>query len=377
MIVHGFGLGRGFFAALVAGLALAACGGSSPGAASPSGSAAAGASASPADFDSLVQAANKEGKVTVFGTYPQSKDVDKIAAALNQRFKTNIQIEAVPMGAPDARNRILGAVDTRTGDGDTVPWFSSEMFPEAVQKNAIAKLDWPAVFGKELPGVADAYNRAFADYRGYSLVFYDSSYALMYNTKQIKLADVPKHWSDLTDPKYRGKFAADPSGFPFNYLVLSPDWGEDKTLALVKGIAANKPLLKTSSSELTASVVRGEVEFAIAGATSALTEKLKGSPVDVAIPDYIPNDPRGMIVSTYAPHPNAARLYIAWAVSDGFPLMQQLYQVDRLGTPTSPMSQIIKDQNPNAKIVGVQTAADIKRSADFIKVAADAMIGVN
>ncbi|MBV8085239.1 MAG: extracellular solute-binding protein [Chloroflexi bacterium] len=366
--------------ALAAGLVMAACGGA---ATAPAGSSSAisaaspAASAAPTDLQSLVQAANKEGKVTVFGTYPQTQTVDKVAAAMNQRFNTNIQIEAVPMGAPDARNRILGAVDTRTGDGDTVPWFSSEMFPEAVQKNAIAKVDWPGIFSKEMPGVTDAYNREFADYRGYALVFYDSSYAFMYNTQQMKLEDVPKHWSDLADPKWRGKFAADPSGFPFNYLVLSPDWGEDKTLALVKGIAANKPLLKTSSSELTASVVRGEVEFAIAGATSAITEKMKGSPVDVAIPDYLPNDSRGMIISTFAPHPNATRLYTAWAVSDGFPLMQQLYGVDRLGTPTSPMSAIIKQQNPDTKVVGVQSAADVKRSADFIKVVADTMIGVN
>ncbi len=373
MIDRFAGLGRTLAAVLVLGAFTAACGG----AAAPSGSSASGApSAAPADFKSIVQAANKEGKVTVFGTYPQTKDVDVVSKAMNDRFKTTIQVEAVPMGAPDARNRILGAADTHAGDGDTVPWFSSEMFPEAVQKNAISKVDWPGMFGTELPGVKDAYDRAFADYRGYSLVFYDSSYAFMYNTQQLKLEDAPKRWSDLTDPKWRGKFAADPSGFPFNYLVLSPDWGEDKTLALVKGIAANKPLLKTSSSELTASVVRGEVQFAIAGATSAITEKMKGSPVDIAIPDYLPNDSRGMIVSAYAPHPNASRLYTAWAVSEGFELMQKLYGVDRLGTPTSPISAVIKQQNPGVKIVAVQSAADVKRSADFIKVAADTMIGV-
>ncbi|MBV8085244.1 MAG: extracellular solute-binding protein [Chloroflexi bacterium] len=368
-------------------LLLAACGGASsgasPAAASPSAAAPAQSGAAPAsaaaagDFQSIVAAANKEGKVTIFGPWPRVEDVQKVQDAFNKRFNTNITLDLNSMDVTTARTRLLTGLNANPGEMDTMVEFSTDMYSDLVKQKALAKVDFPTVFGKDLPGVADAYTTAFPEFQGYYMNFDDSDYVLMYNTKQATLADAPKKISDLADPKFKGKFAADPRGFPFNYLVLSPDWGLDKTTALVKSIAANKPLLKQGGSSIVASVAAGEVPFGIANYSSVAAEQKKGSPLAPIIPDYVPNDPRGITIAANAAHPNAAKLYNAWAVSDAAPLWDQMYQLSRLSESDTTAGKLIKEQNPQAKVVSSNSTADVDSAAKALTTFGDIMRGTS
>src|SRR5207249_1125343 len=103
--------------------------------------------------------------------------------------------------------RMVAEAQGNRFDWDVFPNFGSESLPDLSQRNLLGKVDWPDVFGKELPSIKDANDNVPADFRGFALNFYDGGYAFVYNTERAKAADVPRRWADLGNPEYQGKFA--------------------------------------------------------------------------------------------------------------------------------------------------------------------------
>jgi len=354
-------------------LTLASCGGS---AATTGGSASAAASQPAGSLAQIVDAANKEGSVVIWGQYPLDSDVPKVQEAFNVRFKTNIKIQTVSISAPEAQTRMMAEAQGNRFDWDVFPNFGSESLPDLTDRGILAKVDW-APFQKELPDVSDAAGAVPAEFKGGALNFYDGGYGFFFNRDQMKAADMPKQWTDLADPKYRGKFAASSFGYPFNYLSVSPDWGPTKTEQLVRQVAANKPLLQGSASQLVDIVSRGEVPMGVSDFASILDGIGKSKPIQAVVPDVVPGDHRYTVIAAKAPHPNAARLYAAWEVSEGMKVYLELRQASRFSSPTSPVATLIKQSNPAAKIVYPASLADIKAQAAFLKPAAGILTGTN
>jgi iron(III) transport system substrate-binding protein len=359
-------------------LLLSACGGT----AAPAQSTTAGSSGSAAgggipasDFAGIVSAANREGSLIIWGSYPRDPDVQRVQDAFNKHFNVNVKIQFLSMPIGNAASRLMADSQAGRNDVDFVSQFSTDMIPELVDKGMLAKVDWPGTFAKELPDITEAYNGAYEQFRGYYVNFYDGAYGLVYNTKQIKPQDLPKRWADLAGPAFKGKFYLDARGYPFNYLVLHPDWGPEKTEKLVRDIAANGPSLQGDASQLVDIVARGEAPFGTAVLTSALDGKAHGQPVDVAVLDYLPIDPRVTAVAAKAPHPNAARLFVAWQVTEGMTLYNDLYRLARVSQPGSTLDALVK-QNSSAKIAAAHSIDDVKASAAFLKKTGDILTGV-
>lgn len=369
--------------ALVA-LLLAACG---PGSTSPRGDAssapaapAAGAqtvaAAGPGSLEQLVAAANREGKVVLWASNPEEKDVARVQQAFNDRFQTNVTLEVIPMRAGDARTRIAAEAQGGRHEVDVISQMSTEMVPDLTQRGLLARVDWLGLFGQTLPTVKDAYEAAFPDLRGYYLAFADRVYTVVYNTRQAQRADLPAQWADLANAKYRGKVAYDSRGFPFNYLVLDPDWGTAKTEKLVRDVAANQPLLQPGAPQISDAVSRGETTFGVTSVANILDGKARGEPIDLVLLDYVPVDPFVTVVAEKAPHPNAARLYAAWAVSDGMRVFGDLYAQFRVSQPGNPLEKLMQERTPAPKVVASRSENDLRESSEFLKTAGELLTGM-
>jgi iron(III) transport system substrate-binding protein len=280
------------------------------------------------------------------------------------------------MRAGDARTRIAAEAQGGRHEVDVISQMSTEMVPELKQRGLLAQPDWLGLFAQDLPDVRDAYQAAFPDLRGYYLAFADRVYTVAYNTRQAQRGDAPARWADLADAKYRGKVAYDSRGFPFNYLVLDPDWGTPKTEKLVRDVAANQPLLQPGSPQIADAVVRGETVLGVTSVANVLDGKTRGAPVDLALLDYVPIDPFVTVVAEQAPHPNAARLYAAWAVSDGMRIFGELYANFRVTQPGNPLEKLMQERNPAPKVVAARSEADLQTSSDFLKAAGEILTGM-
>jgi len=144
--------------------------------------------------------------------------------------------------------------------------------------------------------------------------------ALIYNKELVKPADVPRRYEDLADPKWRGKIVmADPSthATTISWLIGLKEEimkSEETWMKFLKGLAANKPMFVASFGPTPAPVESGEKLIAISMPKYIITKA--PAPLGWARVDQpLMGTPRGIALTSSAPHPNAARLFVDYWLS--------------------------------------------------------------
>ena len=176
-----------------------------------------------------------------------------------------------------------------------------------------------------------------ADYRPDALVspkFWPGvtlGWSIAYNTQLVKTA--PKTWMDLIKPEYKDKQIGQvigPSGgttwtrIMFERQVLGEDYWPKQ--------AAVKPRLYPSGAPLSDALVRGEVTIAPLIHNIIYPKKLQGAPVEIVFPpEGIPVTPYASGIPKTAQHPNAARLFLDYMLSEE----GQIFSIKEQGNLTS------------------------------------------
>jgi iron(III) transport system substrate-binding protein len=144
--------------------------------------------------------------------------------------------------------------------------------------------------------------------------------ALIYNKELVKKADVPKRYEDLTDPKWKDKVVMpNPAnhattiswliGLKENVFKSEAEW-----MKFVKGLAANKPMFVASLGPTPAPIESGEKLIGISMPKYIITKA--PAPLDWArVEQPLLGTPRAIAVTSTAPHPNAARLFVDYWLS--------------------------------------------------------------
>lgn len=148
------------------------------------------------------------------------------------------------------------------------------------------------------------------------LPVYVVTYGIVVNTDMVSEADMPKSWKDLTDPKWKGKILSDemtmPGGGQSWFAATLKGLGED----FHRDMAKNDLNYSRQIAERAKRVARGEFAFAIPFNLAEL-ETLKGLPVKGVIPEEgAPYTPISVALIKGAKHPNAARLFMNYLLSE-------------------------------------------------------------
>ena len=143
---------------------------------------------------------------------------------------------------------------------------------------------------------------------------------LIYNKELVKPADVPKRYQDLTDPKWKNKIVmANPAthattiswliGLKENVFKSDAEW-----MKFVKGLAANKPMFVKSFGPTPAPIESGEKLIGISMPKYIITKA--PAPLDWArLSQPLMGTPRAIAVTSTAPHPDAAKVFIDYWLS--------------------------------------------------------------
>ena len=135
--------------------------------------------------------------------------------------------------------------------------------------------------------------------------------SIAYNTQKVSAAEAPRTWKDLLDPKWRGKLVTAHPGYSgviaTHVLALVHLHGWD----YFKALAQNKPMLVQSAVDPGGIVASGERPVAANGGDYTFYQlKKKGNPVEIVFPkEGVPLVVSPSAITTFAPHPNAARLF--------------------------------------------------------------------
>jgi len=144
---------------------------------------------------------------------------------------------------------------------------------------------------------------------------------VMYNPKLVTEAEVERlrNWDGILDPAFKGRISVvEPSigaaAAPLLYIMNNPELGAD----FLKKLKAQKPAIYLNSTLGREAVTSAQQAISIFSQfdSIAMSDFVRGSPVRFLYPnptvEYAGSN-WGILAS--APHPNAARLLIAWIMS--------------------------------------------------------------
>ncbi|WP_405970520.1 extracellular solute-binding protein [Streptomyces sp. NBC_00988] len=168
-----------------------------------------------------------------------------------------------------------------------------------------------------IPGFAMYYPADYLIADGQAAVMTIIPTLLTYNTGLVKGSDVPKDYTDLASPKYKGKLIAyDPrrsvGGLSYYNALLDaygPDW--------LKAVGANTRKYYDSPVSLLQGLSAGEGAITLSSTASSVAGLVaKGAPLKSVEPPFVWAAQFTPAVSAHAPHPAAARLFAYWAYSE-------------------------------------------------------------
>ena len=143
---------------------------------------------------------------------------------------------------------------------------------------------------------------------------------LIYNKERVKSGDAPRRYEDLTDPKWKNQIVmANPANHPstISWLIGLKEnvfKSEAEWMKFVKGLAANQPMFVASFGPTPAPVESGEKLIAISMPKYIITKA--PAPLDWArIGQPLLGTPRAIAVTSKAPHPSAARVFVDYWLS--------------------------------------------------------------
>jgi iron(III) transport system substrate-binding protein len=265
---------------------------------------------SPQDWDKVVAAAKAEGKVVVYSAYIGPPHLKAVTRAFEARY--GIAVDTLEARGSELRERIRAEHAANRFAADVIYSSDGQIRLQERDEKVIAPRP-------ELPGLA----RLSGKFNQASPVAPTTiiPYGILINTALVKPGEEPRRWTDLTDPRWKGKILADDTraiGGGYLWFFASH---EKFGPAFHEKMAAQDIKMTRDQRESQRRTARGEFAVYIPFILPDILG-LKGLPVKMIIPEegvaYILY---GNALLNNAPHPNAARLYMDFWLSEDAQLL--------------------------------------------------------
>ncbi|MBI4334714.1 MAG: extracellular solute-binding protein [Chloroflexi bacterium] len=309
------------------------------------------------EWQRIQRDAKKEGEIVIYSSIgPEVREV--LTKVMKEKF--GVELNVVPGRAPESVARLrkehaagLYVADLfMAGTGGTAdilgplglldPLDKIIIIPEALNKSA-----W---YGGDL---------LWADDDRYQIAILASPKPpIVINRSMVRPGEIASY-SDLLNPKWKGKMVMeDPSNIGSGNAWFT---GASFLVGLdyFRQLARQEPVIGRDSRLLAEWVARGKYPVGIAIKGEELINlKKAGTPIDLVTPKdgtYTTAGAGCLMLVTKAPHPNAARLFVNWALTkEGGAVFSKAhgYQSARLDVPTD----FLEPENirqPGIKYIGM------------------------
>lgn len=288
--------------------------------------------------DKYYEAAKKEGKLVLYGV-GNSTLYNPVKAAFEKRFP-GIELVGVDQRGRESREKVFAEQQSKNYVADVVI-SGTDTQNELVANGFIEKYE-AAELASVIPDLVppDRQNNP----RTVSI------FSVAINTTLVPPDQEPKTYKDLLDPKWKGKLAMDdPRGSGPGGTILS---GMEVLYGIEEvdsKLAAQNIFFATQAGPIFEALARGEYAvFLSSNHTDVIAQRKAGAPIKQLKPsDGVGVTPINQGLVKNAPHPNAAKLWIEWSLSEEGQtvLSQQGYATVRKG---------MKVAEPEANLEGVK-----------------------
>ena len=249
-------------------------------------------------------AAKKEGGVTWYTSTPVAT-AQKIATMFQEQ--TGIRVELFRSGGSAVLRRFLQEIDARRVVADVLT------VSDPAAASAMIKRD---LFVPFRPKNFDKVRDEVKDPKGHHVAQRLNVVGMVARTD--KNLALPKNWTDLTDPKYKGQLVmADPSYTAIQLMIvgtLSRKYGWE----FYQKLRANDVMIVQGHQQVSETLTRGERLLAAEGADQyAWVDRKAGHKVQTIFPadgTFAISSPTAVIKGS--PHPNAARAFAEFMIGD-------------------------------------------------------------
>lgn len=258
------------------------------------------AAAPAAAQDPRLEAARKEGKV-VWYTSLALTSAEKVAK-LFETAHPGVKVELHRTGSQRILQRMMQELQANIRNVDVVHTSDAGHYVLLKDKKLLMRYT---------PAAADRLAPGFKDRDGYHFGLRATVNVIAYNSQKITAAEAPRGWKDLLDPKWRDRLVTAHPGYSgviaTHVLALVHLHGWD----YFKALAQNKPMLVQSAVDPAGIVASGERPVAVNGGDYNFYQaRKKGNPVEIVFPkEGVPLVVSPSAITSFAPHPNAARLF--------------------------------------------------------------------
>lgn len=250
-------------------------------------------------------AAKKEGTLSWYTSTPV-----RLAQALANKFteETGIKVQLLRTGGSAVLRRILTEIKAGNPGADVITFSNAAAANDMAGQGLYAAFK-PEGFDKVLDSAKDPQGRWIAQ-RVQIL-------GMPYRTDKIKGADIPKKWTDLADPKYKGKMVMPDPNFTAIQVIIVSTLARKYGWGFYKALRKNNTMIVRGHHQVFQTLQTGERVLGAEGAPPRTYNKGKKVPnqsiVYPADGAFLVCSPMAILKS--AKHPNAARAFVQWTFS--------------------------------------------------------------
>lgn len=138
---------------------------------------------------------------------------------------------------------------------------------------------------------------------------------MAYNTKLVSREVAPKNYEDLLHSRWKDKLGMDGDESEW-FAALIAIWGKEKATQFLQSLNKQAPSLRRGHTLLTHLTAAGEFSVAVnVFGYEVMNVKTQGAPIEPILTFPVVVRPSYLGIAKQAPHPNAAKLYIDFAMS--------------------------------------------------------------
>src|ERR1700722_18557739 len=152
-----------------------------------------------ADLAAMQAAARQEGTLTWYIAQEDTETAERMGRAFSEKYP-GIKVEVIRTTGQVAYERLLQDLKNNAPQCDVFSSTDIAQYPALKQRKALAEFT-PQGAATLLPAFAN-----LADPGLYSPAS-ATSHLLVYHKQNVAQADAPKSWTDLLDPKWKGRVA--------------------------------------------------------------------------------------------------------------------------------------------------------------------------
>jgi len=267
------------------------------------------AGASFAADKALIEAAKKEGKLSVYTVFgrrflPEMGDLFKKMYSLGDDFKVEF---------------------TRKGTGATIQMIEAEYMAKRTNWDVVMQSDESAFLRWIDRGMLMKYqppnvnNLEYIDPYGMRVAAQGYITSVMVANKRVPEKDYPKTYADALDPKWKGRVVlsnpatAGPGVLFTRFMVDLYGWDYFRKLG------RNDPIIVKGNAAVEQAVISGEADLGLCPNEYSVLMRIKDGAKDLTV--LYPGPETGILIhwtaiNKEAAHPNAAKLWMEFTASD-------------------------------------------------------------